>query len=49
MLIIYIEKVDCGIQVSPRDDLKKEEASNINVKVSSENGKKVSDKSSLLR
>lgn len=46
MLTIYVEKVDCGIQVSPGDDLRKAEATNINLKVSSENGKKVSHKSS---
>ena len=41
--------MDCGIQVSPGDDLKKVRVTNINVKLSSENQKKVRNKSSPSR
>ena len=48
ILIFWLDKIDCGIQVSPRDD-KEEMIRNINVKVSLENEKKVSDEFSLSR
>ena len=49
ILALHLDKVDCGIQVNPGDDLNEATVTNINVKLSSENQMKVSNKSSPSR
>src|SRR6202044_1585401 len=49
ILILYLDLVDCAIQVNPGDDLKKGMPTNISMKLSSKDGKKVSNKSSSSR
>ena len=49
ILRLYLDRVDCVVQVNSGDNLKKEMATNISMKLWSKYGKKVSDKSSLSR
>ena len=46
ILKLYLDRVDRAIQVDPGDNLEKETATNLNMKLSSENRKKVSNKPS---
>ena len=41
---LYLDRVDRAIQVDPGDNLEEESATNLNMKLSLENGKKVSNK-----